>query len=108
MLVLAVILAIFVYGLVAATLGTILPNLSDRFGLRPSQNGSIAFALRLVLTDQLGIPHQDQPDLLAEAEAAFAPSQPKSSQLKSASKSKKTPPQVKAPKKTATKKQKAA
>ncbi len=49
MLILAVILAIFVYGMVAATLGTILPNLSDRFGLTPSQNGSIAFAQALGL-----------------------------------------------------------
>jgi fucose permease len=49
MLILAVILAIFVYGLVAATLGTILPNLSDRFGLTPSQNGGIAFAQALGL-----------------------------------------------------------
>jgi fucose permease len=49
MLILAVILAIFVYGLVAATLGTILPNLSDRFDLTPSQNGSIAFAQALGL-----------------------------------------------------------
>jgi fucose permease len=49
MLILAIILAIFVYGLVAATLGTILPNLSDRFGLTPSQNGSIAFAQALGL-----------------------------------------------------------
>jgi fucose permease len=49
MLILAVILAIFVYGLVAATLGTILPNLSDRFGLTPSQNGSIALAQALGL-----------------------------------------------------------
>ena len=44
MLLLAVILAIFVYGMTAATLGTILPNLSERFQLTPSQNGSIAFA----------------------------------------------------------------
>jgi fucose permease len=49
MLIFAVILAIFVYGMVAATLGTILPNLSDRFGLTPSQNGSIAFAQALGL-----------------------------------------------------------
>ncbi len=49
MLILAVILAIFVYGMVNATLGTILPNLSDRFGLTPSQNGSIAFAQALGL-----------------------------------------------------------
>ena len=44
MLVLASILAIFVYGMTAATLGTILPDLSERFGLTPSQNGQIAFA----------------------------------------------------------------
>jgi fucose permease len=44
MLILASILAIFVYGMIAATLGTILPDLSSRFGLTPSQNGKIAFA----------------------------------------------------------------
>lgn len=49
MLLLAVILAIFVYGMTAATLGTILPNLSERFQLTPSQNGSIAFAQALGL-----------------------------------------------------------
>jgi fucose permease len=49
MLILAVILAIFVYGMIAATLGTILPNLSERFGLTPRQNGSIAFAQALGL-----------------------------------------------------------
>jgi fucose permease len=51
MMILAVILAIFVYGMIAATLGTILPELSERFHLTPSQNGSIAFsqALGLIL-----------------------------------------------------------
>ncbi|HET9088070.1 MAG TPA: MFS transporter [Acidobacteriaceae bacterium] len=49
MLLLAVILAIFVYGMTAATLGTILPNLSERFQLTPSQNGMIAFAQALGL-----------------------------------------------------------
>jgi fucose permease len=44
MLILSSILAIFVYGMIAATLGTILPDLSSRFGLTPSQNGNIAFA----------------------------------------------------------------
>src|SRR5215469_5215365 len=44
MLILASILAIFVYGMIAATLGTILPDLSKRFGLTPNQNGKIAFA----------------------------------------------------------------
>jgi fucose permease len=42
MLILAAILAIFVYGMIAAMLGTILPDLSARFGLTPKQNGTIA------------------------------------------------------------------
>jgi fucose permease len=42
--ILAAILAIFVYGMIAAMLGTILPDLSERFHLTPSQNGTIAFA----------------------------------------------------------------
>lgn len=49
MLILAAILAIFVYGMIAAMLGTILPNLSERFHLTPSQNGTIAFAQALGL-----------------------------------------------------------
>ena len=49
MLMLASILAIFVYGMIAATLGTILPDLSARFGLTPRQNGKIAFAQALGL-----------------------------------------------------------
>jgi fucose permease len=44
MLILAAVLAIFVYGMIAAMLGTILPGLSERFHLTPKQNGSIAFA----------------------------------------------------------------
>ena len=44
MLIFAAIVAIFVYGMTAALLGTILPDLSDRFHLTPSQNGTIAFA----------------------------------------------------------------
>jgi fucose permease len=43
------ILAFFIYGMIAAMLGTILPNLSDRFHLSPSQNGTIAFAQALGL-----------------------------------------------------------
>jgi fucose permease len=43
-LIFAAIVAIFVYGMIAAMLGTILPDLSDRFHLTPSQNGTIAFA----------------------------------------------------------------
>jgi fucose permease len=42
-LILAAILAIFVYGMIAAMLGTILPGLSERFKLTPRQNGMIAF-----------------------------------------------------------------
>ncbi len=48
-LIFAAILAIFVYGMTAAMLGTILPELSDRFRLTPSQNGAIAFAQALGL-----------------------------------------------------------
>ncbi|HLG98847.1 MAG TPA: MFS transporter [Bryobacteraceae bacterium] len=42
MLILAAILAIFIYGMLAAMLGTILPDLSKRFSLTPKQNGTIA------------------------------------------------------------------
>ena len=51
MLILAASLAIFVYGMTAAMLGTILPDLSTRFNLTPRQNGTIAFcqALGLIL-----------------------------------------------------------
>jgi MFS transporter, FHS family, glucose/mannose:H+ symporter len=48
-LILAAIIAIFIYGMIAAMLGTILPELSDRFHLTPSQNGTIAFAQALGL-----------------------------------------------------------
>ena len=44
MLVLAAVLAVFVYGMIAAMLGTILPSLSERFHLTPKQNGTIAMA----------------------------------------------------------------
>jgi len=44
MLILAAILAIFVYGVIAAMLGTILPYLSQAFGLTPEQNSYIALA----------------------------------------------------------------
>lgn len=49
MLILAAILAIFVYGMIAAMLGTILPDLSQRFSLTPKQNGTIA------LTQAIGL-----------------------------------------------------
>jgi fucose permease len=50
MLILAAILAIFVYGMIAAMLGTILPGLSERLRLTPRQNGTIAFSQALGLT----------------------------------------------------------
>ena len=40
----AAILAIFVYGLIAAMLGTLLPELSRKYSLTPDQNGNIALA----------------------------------------------------------------
>jgi fucose permease len=49
MLIVAAILAIFVYGMIAAMLGTILPDLSARFQLTPAQNGKIAFMQALGL-----------------------------------------------------------
>jgi fucose permease len=49
MIIVAAILAIFVYGVIAAMLGTILPDLSKRFKLTPNQNGAIAFAQALGL-----------------------------------------------------------
>jgi len=48
-LIFAAVLAIFVYGMIAAMLGTTLPDLSDRFRLTPSQNGTIALAQALGL-----------------------------------------------------------
>jgi len=44
MLILAAILAIFVYGLIAAMLGTLLPDLSIKFVLTPGENANIALA----------------------------------------------------------------
>lgn len=49
MLIFATIFAIFIYGMTAAMLGTILPDLSERFRLTPAQNGAIAFAQALGL-----------------------------------------------------------
>jgi len=55
-LIFAAILAIFVYGMIAAMLGTILPELSERFHLTPTQNGTIATvqALGLIIAS-LGV-----------------------------------------------------
>ncbi len=56
MLILAAILAIFVYGMTAAMLGTILPDLSARFQLTPRQNGTIAVAQALgLMVASLGV-----------------------------------------------------
>ena len=49
MLIFSTIVAVFVYGMLSAMLGTILPDLSDRFRLSPRQNGTIAFAQALGL-----------------------------------------------------------
>ena len=49
MLILAAIFAMFVYGMIAAMLGTILPDLSARFSLTPRQNGTIALSQALGL-----------------------------------------------------------
>ncbi len=49
MLIFAAIVAIFVYGLIAAMLGTILPDISGHFHLTPTQNGAIASAQALGL-----------------------------------------------------------
>jgi ParB family chromosome partitioning protein len=65
-----------------------------------------SFALRLALTDNLGLPRDTHPDLLSEAEVLFAPPQAKS---KKASNPKAAPTLVKpAEKKITAKKQKAA
>ncbi len=52
MLILAAILAILVYGIIAALLGTILPSISKQFSLSEAQNGTIALcqALGLVVS----------------------------------------------------------
>ena len=42
MLILAAVLAMLVYGMISAMLGTILPELSARFSLTPRQNGTLA------------------------------------------------------------------
>jgi fucose permease len=48
-LILAAIVAIFVYGLIAAVLGTTLPELSSKLSLTPRQNGIVAFSQALGL-----------------------------------------------------------
>ena len=71
MLLVADILAIFVYGMIAAMLGTILPALSQKFSLSPSQNGRIAMmqAIGLMIGSFCAGPFMDvqgiKPGLLA-------------------------------------------
>jgi ParB family chromosome partitioning protein len=65
-------------------------------------------ALRLVLSDHIGIPHENQPDLLTEAEQVFAPKKPKVVKSKSDASSKPKPGAVKASARKQTTKKKAA
>ena len=55
MLIFAAILAIFVYGMIAAMLGTILPDLSERFHLTPTQNGTIALCAGIGPHDRFSV-----------------------------------------------------
>jgi ParB family transcriptional regulator, chromosome partitioning protein len=65
-------------------------------------------ALRLVLSDHVGIPHENQPDLLAEAEQVFAPKKPKAVKPKTDAPSKPKPTAVRASAKKETTRKKAA
>jgi fucose permease len=49
LLIVAASVAILLYGMIAAMLGTILPDLSERLNITPRQNGTIAFAQALGL-----------------------------------------------------------
>lgn len=65
-------------------------------------------ALRLVLSDHIAIPHENQPDLLAEAEQVFAPKKPKAVKAKADSSNKPKPIAAKVTAKKETTKKKAA
>jgi len=67
-----------------------------------------SLALRLVLSDHVGIPHEGQPDLLAEAELVFAPRKPKAVKAKGNRSSKPKPTAVKSSAQKETGKKKAA
>jgi ParB family chromosome partitioning protein len=67
-----------------------------------------SFALRLVLSDHIGIPQESQPDLLTEAEQVFAPKKPKAVKAKGDGPSKPKPAAAKASAKKETTKKKAA
>ena len=65
-------------------------------------------ALRLVLSDHIGIPHESQPDLLTEAEQMFAPTKPKAVKAKGDGLGKPKPTAVKASAKKERSRKKAA
>jgi ParB family transcriptional regulator, chromosome partitioning protein len=65
-------------------------------------------ALRLVLSDHIGIPHESQPDLLSEAEQVFAPKKPKAVKTKGDGSSKPKPTAIESSAKKETTKKKAA
>ncbi len=65
-------------------------------------------ALRLVLSDHVGIPHESQPDLLNEAEQVFAPKKPKAVKAQLDGSSKPKPAAVEAPTKKEGARKKAA
>jgi len=63
-----------------------------------------SLALRIVLSDHLAIPREDQPDLLIEAEQLFVPQKPKAERAKGKSSSHKAPQPKPSTKKEAAKK----
>ncbi|MGF7180454.1 ParB/RepB/Spo0J family partition protein [Tunturiibacter psychrotolerans] len=67
-----------------------------------------SLALRLVLSDHIGIPQQNQPDLLTEAEQVFAPKKPKAVKAKAEGSNKPKPTAVKGSPKKETSRKKAA
>jgi ParB family transcriptional regulator, chromosome partitioning protein len=67
-----------------------------------------SLALRLVLSDHIGLPQESQPDLLTEAEQMFSPKKPKAVKAKGDASSKPKSTAVKASAKKETTKKKAA
>lgn len=65
-------------------------------------------ALRIVLSDHVGIPHESQPDVLTEAEQVFAPAKPRASKPKANAPGKVKPAMVKSPPKKEAARKKAA
>lgn len=68
----------------------------------------ISFALRIVLSDHVGIPHESQPDVLTEAEQVFTPKKPRPSKAKPNASSKAKPAAGKASAKKEASRKKAA